>query len=262
MLQFTHLNSPEDITCKPPEAEKDSAMTTAAAEIEITVKDGSFKAYMAAPKIIHGQLPAIIVIQEIFGVNKDMREKCDELAAEGFLAISPDLFWRMEPGVQLTDKSEAEWAKAFDLMTRFDLDKGVEDLKATLDYMRSVKQCNGVVGNIGYCLGGKLAFLMSTRTTTDASVCYYGVGLDELVVEAGKIQKPVMLHVAEEDKFVSKEAQDQIKQGLQDTPLATVYSYAGVNHAFARMQGEHYDAPAATLANKRTKAFLKEHLKK
>lgn len=228
-------------------------------EIIIPSKDGqSFSAYIAIP----GQTPApaVILIQEIFGVNREMRDKCDTLAQQGFLAIAPDLFWRLEPGVQLTDKTEAEWKKAFDLMNRFDIDQGIEDLRATCHSVTGHAQSTGKVGCVGYCLGGKLAYLMAARTKIAASVAYYGVGLDALTAEIPAIANPLLLHIAEEDKFVGKEAQEKIKSAVSANPKITAYSYPGVNHAFARLNGEHYDAAAAQLANDRTLEFLKTSL--
>lgn len=231
-------------------------------EITIPTKDGSgsFQAYLAVPEVTPA--PTIVLIQEIFGVNQEMRDKCDELAKKGFMAICPDLFWRMEPGVQLTDKTDEEWAKAFEFFQNFDVDKGVEDLRATAHVMRGHAYGNGKVGCIGYCLGGKLAYLMSTRTKVDCSVGYYGVGLDELLPEAENISAPLLLHIAEEDEYVSKEAQAKIVEALKDNPHVTTHSYEGVDHAFARGNGIHYDENAATLANGRTEAFLSEHLDK
>lgn len=189
-----------------------------------------------------------------------MREKCDDLAAKGFVAVCPDLFWRMEPGVQLTDQTEAEWEKAFGFFRNFDVDKGIEDLKAAEQTIRRDLETNGKVGCIGYCLGGKMAYLMAARSTVDASVGYYGVGLDELLTEARHIQNPLMLHMAEEDEFVSKDAQKTIKDGLKEHPFITIHSYPGVNHAFARGQGIHYNKDAAEKADERTLAFLNKYL--
>ena len=228
-------------------------------EIIIPAKDkGSFGAYIAMPERLPA--PAIIVIQEIFGINAEMRAKCDDLAAEGFIAAAPDLFWRMEPGVQLTDKTEAEWAKAFDFFKRFDVDKGIDDLRATLHVLRGHAESTGKVGCTGYCLGGKLAYLLAARSTIDCAVSYYGVGLDELLIEAKNIKKPLMLHIAEKDKFVPPDAQKKIKDGLRHNPRVTIHSYAGVDHAFARGGGQHYDGEAAALANRRTLEFFSGNL--
>ncbi|WP_304179690.1 dienelactone hydrolase family protein, partial [Phenylobacterium aquaticum] len=204
--------------------------------ISISTQDGSFSAYLARPA--QAMAPAVVVIQEIFGVNAVMREITDGLAAQGYLAICPDLFWRIEPGVDITDKSEAEWKKAFALMNAFDADKGVEDIAAVIKYVRAEPSCTGKVGSVGFCLGGKLAFLTAARTDCDASVSYYGVGIEGLTGEADKLTHPLMLHVAEEDQFVPKPAQAIIQQNLKNHPQITIHSYAGCDHAFARPGGE------------------------
>lgn len=221
-----------------------------------------FSAYVAAPQAASktSPVPVILVLQEIFGVNADMQQKCDALAGEGYMAICPDLFWRLEANVTLTDKSEAEWSKAFDLLNKFDVDQGIIDLAAVLQQSRTLDLSNGVVGCIGYCLGGKLAYLMASRTDIDVSVGYYGIGLEFLLQESTYIKKPLMLHIAEEDKFVSKEAQATIRAALEKNNNIALHAYANVNHAFARINGEHYDAAAATFANKRTRSFLSAYL--
>lgn len=226
------------------------------AEVTIDGKDGSFTVYAAVPEVTPA--PGIVVAQEIFGVNQVMRDTCDWLATQGFVAICPDLFWRIEPGIQITDKTEAEWKRAFELFGLFDVDKGIEDMKATLAELRAHDLCNGKAGSVGYCLGGKLAYLMATRSDSDANVGYYGVGLGDLMGEADKIAKPLMLHIAEKDKFSSAEEIAKVQKILSGK--ATVHLYAGQDHAFARQGGEHYDAAAATLANDRTVSFFKEHL--
>jgi len=228
--------------------------------ITVTAHDGgSFSAYVARPQG-SGAHPAIVVIQEIFGVNAVMRGICDNLAKEGYIAICPDLFWRQEPGIQLTDRSEAEWKRAFELFNGFDVDLGVEDLKSTLAAARGISGGNGKAGTIGYCLGGKLAFLMAARSDADANVSYYGVGLDALLGEAGGITKPLLMHIAEKDKFVPPEAQKKILDALLNKPGITLHVYQGVDHAFARVGGEHYDAAMAETANDRTRRHLKAHL--
>ncbi len=227
-------------------------------DITIDGPDGSFGAYLAVP----ASTPAagLVVAQEIFGVNQVMREICDWLAGEGYAACCPDIFWRIEPGIQITDQTEAEWQRAFELFGLFDVDKGVEDLKTTLAHLRGRPECTGKAGSIGYCLGGKLAFLMATRTDADCNVSYYGVGLDELLGEAGNISKPLLMHVASQDQFVPPEAQDKIKAGLADHSQVALHVYDGQDHAFARVGGEHYDAAAAELANGRSLAHLQASL--
>jgi carboxymethylenebutenolidase len=226
----------------------------------ISVPGGSFSAYVARPKA--PSAPAVVVIQEIFGVNAVMRAVCDELASYcGYLAICPDLFWRLEPGVDITDQSQAEWDKAFDLMTRFDVDQGVEDIRATIDHARADPGCSGKVGAVGYCLGGRLAFLTATRTDSDASVGYYGVGIEGYIGETEKLTHPLLLHIAEEDAYVPRPAQAQIIAALKDKPLATVFTYPGRDHAFARPGGAHFHQADAGKANERTFAFFEKHLR-
>jgi carboxymethylenebutenolidase len=224
----------------------------------ITVGDGAFSAYVARPKA--ASAPAVVVIQEIFGVNQVMRDITDGLAGQGYLAICPDLFWRIEPGIDITDQSEAEWKRAFELFNAFDVDKGVKDIAATIAAIRHDPGCNGKVGAVGFCLGGLLAFLTATRTDADASVAYYGVGLETRVAEAATLTRPLMLHIAEEDQFVPKEAQAVIVRALKDHPNIEIHTYPGRNHAFARQGGEHYDAADAALAGGRTLQFFRKHI--
>lgn len=229
------------------------------AELTIETDGGSFSAYLAVPRQMDSA-PGVVVAQEIFGVNQVMRETCDWLAQQGFVAVCPDLFWRIEPGIQITDKTKAEWDRAFELFGLFDVDKGIDDMKATLAALRGHDACSGKAGSVGYCLGGKIAYLMATRSDADANVGYYGVGLGDLLGEAGNITKPLMLHIAEKDGFSSPEEIEKVKNGLAANSKATVHVYEGQDHAFARPGGEHYNEAAATLANGRTVNFFKEHL--
>lgn len=233
---------------------------------EVTVKGkfgGTFKAYMARPQTPPAgvkNMPGIVLIQEIFGVNDVMRRLADEYAKLGFVVLCPDLFWRIKPGIQITDKTQKEWDLAFSLFQRFDLNKGVEDLGSTMDELRRTPGCSGKVGAVGYCLGGKLAYLMATRTTIDCAVGYYGVAIDGALNEASKIRRPLMLHLAEEDQFVPHDVQDRIVAALGKHPAVTLHKYADVNHAFAREGGKHFNADAAHVANRRTNDFLLKHL--
>ncbi|HUC67549.1 MAG TPA: dienelactone hydrolase family protein [Stellaceae bacterium] len=228
-------------------------------EVTIRAADGgSFKAYLATPK--SGTGPGILLIQEIFGVNKVMRDLADGYAAQGYVVMCPDIFWRQEPGVDITDQSKAEWDKAFKLFQGFNVDKGVDDLKATSAALRSHAACTGKVGSVGYCLGGKLAYLMATRSDSDANVGYYGVGIQDLLGEAKSLKKPLLLHVANKDGFVPPEAQAKVKAALKGNSLVTIDDYPEQDHAFARVGGEHFDKAAADLANRRTADFFKKHL--
>jgi carboxymethylenebutenolidase len=220
---------------------------------------GDFRAYVSLPEKVK-DAPVLIVIQEIFGINDIMRDICDAWAAKGYIAVCPDLFWRIEPNIELTDKTEEDWARAFELFGKFDVDLGVKDIQATINAVRNYEGEGRKVGALGFCLGGKLAYLSATRTDIDASVGYYGVEIDKFVDEKTNITKPLMLHIAEEDGFVDKAAQEKIKTGLDDHAFTTLHFYEGQDHAFARKGGDHYNEDAARLANMRSDDFLKEHL--
>jgi carboxymethylenebutenolidase len=223
-------------------------------DISATDGSGSFKALVVEP----AQKPAgaVVVIQEIFGINDAMRATAAEIAAMGFFAIVPDLFWRLKPGIDLTDKTEAEWKQAFDYMNRFDQDTGVEDLKATLKLARTLPGTNGRVATMGYCLGGRLAFMMAARSDADLNISYYGVGIDGLLPELKNVSKPLVMHIASLDKFVPPEAQTKIVEGVQGNPHVHAYVYPGADHAFARVNGTHFHALSATIANGRSAEAL------
>lgn len=227
-------------------------------DITINGADGSFSGYLASPSAARG--PGIVVIQEIFGINKVIRDIADGFAARGYFALAPDLFWRIEPGVQLTDKSDAEWQRALALMNKFDPDSGVMDIQTAINHLRALEGCSGKIGVVGYCLGGLLAYLTAARTDVDATVGYYGVNIDQKLDEAKNIRKSLMLHIAEKDEYVNPEAQKKIADALKGNPLVTLHFYPQMNHAFAREGGAHYDKACADLANGRTSTFFKQHL--
>lgn len=229
------------------------------AELTVRAADGgSFSGYLAAPK--SGKGPGVVVIQEIFGVNAVMRQITDGLAGQGFTAFCPDLFWRFKPGIQITDKTEAEWKMAVGYFQRFDVDKGVEDLKASLAELRNHPACRGKAGAVGFCLGGKLAYLMATRTDVDCSVGYYGVGIQDALGEAKNLKHPLLLHIAGKDEFVPPPAQEKIHAGLKGNSHVTMYDYPNCGHAFARPGGAHWDQVAADQAGKRSLEFFRRHL--
>lgn len=220
--------------------------------------DAEFGAYIARPDGV--ATAAIIVIQEIFGVNPGIRQKCDKLAANGYVALAPDLFWRLQPGVELDPDVAPEFTQALELMGRFNQDAGIRDIEATIHYVRRTL---GVakVGCVGYCLGGRLAYMTAARTDIDASVGYYGVGIDGLLGEKHAITNPLLLHIPTEDGFVSRETQAVMHAGLDDHPRVTLYDYDGLDHGFAAETGKRRDEQAATLADSRTAAFFAEHLR-
>jgi carboxymethylenebutenolidase len=219
---------------------------------------GEFDGYLALPA--NGYGPGIVVLQEIFGVNEFLRGVADWYAQRGFVALCPDLFWRQERGVQLTDKTEAEWQQAFALYNGLDEVKAVEDSAAAVEFLRKHPACTARVGAVGFCLGGNLAYLLSVRFKPDCVVGYYGVSIEKTLAEAKNLECPLMLHVAGRDRFCPPEAQALIHQALDPNPLVTIHDYPEQEHAFGRPGGEHYDAGAAELANLRTIDFFVRHL--
>src|SRR6266404_2831353 len=226
--------------------------------ITIEGRDGGFAAYIARPKAVPA--PAVVVLQELFGVNADIRKTCDELAEQGFIAVAPDLFWRQEPGVDLSVTSEADWQHGLRLYQAYDRDAGARDAKDTVDAVAKLPGCTGKVAVLGYCLGALMTFLTAVRYGVDAAVAYHGGDTEKYLGEVDGLDAPLLMHLAEEDEFISKAAQAEIKTALARKSKATVYSYPGQNNAFSRHNGAHYNAAAAALAHSRTNEFLHQQL--
>jgi carboxymethylenebutenolidase len=212
---------------------------------------GEFSAYLTLPA--GGRGPGVVVLQEIFGVNSFIREVCDWYAGHGFVAIAPDLFWRIQPGVDLESK---DFDKAIGMLERLDRDKAVEDAGATLAFLRAHPACNGRAGAVGYCLGGWLAYALAVRYQPDSACGYYGVRIENSLHEAKNLPCSLMLHIAELDKYTPPPVVEQIRAALSPNPRVTIHFYPNSDHAFARPTGPHYDAAAAELANLRTLEFF------
>jgi carboxymethylenebutenolidase len=227
--------------------------------ITIEGRDGAFGAYITRPKVLPA--PAVVVLHEVFGVNADIRKTCYELVDQGFVAVAPDLFWRQEPGVDLSVTSEPDWQHGLRLYQAYDRDAGATDVKDTANVVAKLQECSGKVAVLGYCLGGLMTFLTAVRYGVDAAVVYHGGDTEKYLGEVNALDAPLLMHLAEEDEFISKPAQAEIKAALASKPNATVYSYPGQHHAFARHNGTHYNAAAAALANRRTSVFLHQQLR-
>jgi carboxymethylenebutenolidase len=202
---------------------------------------------------------AIIVQQEIFGVDVGIRKKCQDWADRGYLAVAPDTFWRQQPNVELDADVPEQFQEAIGYMNKHDFDLGIQDIEAVIHWIRREA---GVakVGFVGFCMGGRIAYMAATRTDIDASVGYYGVMIDQLLGEKHAIAKPLMLHIPTADHFVSPEAQKAMHEGLDDHPKVTLHDYEGLDHGFAAEIGSRRQEPGATLADERTAAFFAQHI--
>jgi carboxymethylenebutenolidase len=229
------------------------------ASVAVTATDGtgSFAAYLVEPKAKPAGV--VVLIQEIFGVNQAMRDIAAWVADIGFIAVCPDLFWRIEPGIDITDKTDAEWKRAFELFQTFDQVKGIADLKATVAAARTLPGANGKVGTMGYCLGGRLAFMMAEQSDADINVSYYGVGLDGLLGDLGKLTRPLIVHIADRDAFFPAEGRAKVAAAAKGHTQVACYNY-DADHAFARVNGIHWDGRCATIANGRSAQALAKAL--
>lgn len=227
----------------------------------ITIENGDkkFNAYLAVPEA--GKGPGIVLCQEIFGINSVMREKADFLAEEGYTVLVPDLFWRAQAGIEL-GYTEVDFAKAFELYQGFDENLGIEDIKDALATLATLDACDAEagLGVVGYCLGGKLAYLAACRLPEVAcAVGYYGVGIENNLEEAKNIQGKLVLHMAELDQFCSAEIRTQITEALSAYKKnVKTFLYPNVDHAFARPHGDHYHKPSALIAHERTVTVLRK----
>lgn len=227
-------------------------------DVSVPLSDGEMASYLAMPD--SKPRGAVIAIMEIWGVNETMKALAEEFAAAGFICLVPDLFWRLEAGVQLSERNPEDVQKAFDLYYHFDYDQGVVDLEATAGFLRAMPEGNGKAAAVGYCLGGKMCYLMCCRTDIDCAVAYYGTYIEHSIKEVGNLARPFMLHQSLKDRWVQPEVNQFIERKLSSSPLVTIYKYPEAGHAFARKGSEAYREADSILALRRTCDFLADHL--
>lgn len=221
---------------------------------------GSFKAYQALPP--GGRGPGLLLFHAIFGVNGVMRDYADAYASQGYVVLCPDLFWRQEVGASLSEQKPEDLKRGMELFHGFDADLGVEDLKSSLTALRHLPGVSGATACVGYCFGGRMAYLMAAHTDIDAAVSYYGTAIERHLGLAPRVNRPLMLHIPSDDAFVPPEAQQAIQSALADNPAVVIHAYPGAGHAFARVGSPNYDAAITKAADERTRSFLKKHLRK
>lgn len=226
--------------------------------IQTLDKAQTFRGYLAVPA--SGKGPGLVLGQEIFGVNANMRAVADHYAEEGYVVLVPDLFWRMERDVDL-GYTEQDFAKAIDFFQRMDLDLAVNDISASFAKLKSLDQIESDdLGFVGFCMGGKLAYLTAARTKVACSVGFYGMGIENYLDEVDNIKGRLVLHFAENDAYCDAKARSKISAALTVNKRSEIYVYPNVDHAFARVGSDHYDKPAAHMAHERTIAALKREI--
>ncbi len=222
----------------------------------ITAGDGGrFDGYLALPK--NAKAPALVIVQEIFGVNDHIREVVDEYADAGYVALAPDMFWRIEPNVQLGYTPE-EVQKARSYRPKFDIDTGVRDIEATIATLRAMTECDGKVAVVGYCFGGLMAYLTAARTEVSAASCYYGGGIDAFIGEANAVKCPIQFHFGARDAAIPPAVWDKVRGAFAGRADAEVFVYEGAEHGFNCTRRASFNQKASKLARSRTLELLRK----
>ncbi len=233
-------------------------MMTISEYIKIKTTDNKeFSGYLSKPP--SGKGPGLLLVQEIFGINSHIREVADLYAQEGFVVLAPDLFWRVQPGVELGYNSE-DFAKGLDLYGKLDMNQALSDLSDAINTLKELPAVAGKVGAVGYCLGGNISYRLASRGKVDAAVSYYGGGIDQALDEAKNLHCPLLMHFADLDKYISADAVKNISTSLANKPAVKIYTYSNVDHGFNCDQRSTYNRQAAMLAYSRSAAFLHKHL--
>ena len=226
--------------------------------IDIKAYDGgSFKGYLSLPhhtdKGVKG--PGIVLIQEIFGVNAHIQGVADQYASDGYTVLAPDLFWRMQPMLDLGYGPD-DMQKGMGYMQKMDFAAGVKDLAATVAALRGLPECSGKVASVGYCMGGMLSYLCAANAGVDAAVCYYAGGIHTKLEEAGKIKCPLLFHFAGNDSHIPESAVAAVKKTFAGREGVRIDVYPGANHGFNCWDRAAYNQQSAALAHGRSLSFL------
>lgn len=224
----------------------------------VAVAGGAFfDAYLALPPA--GSGPGLVLFQEIFGVNPHIRAVAEQYALDGFVVLAPDIFWRQQRRIELGYEG-AERQRGIEMATAL---KGAEvglDIVASVAALRARPEVGQrKVGAIGYCMGGRLAFLAAAVAGVDAAVAYYGGGIHDQLDKAGAIRCPVQFHYAERDDHIPASAVERVR-GAMAGKGAEVHVYPGAMHGFNCWARASYHAPSAALAHGRSVEFLARQL--
>jgi carboxymethylenebutenolidase len=236
----------------------ENIMSTTSRWIDIPAGNDTFGGYLALPK--GGKGPAVIIIQEIFGVNSHIRSVADQYAQDGYIALAPDVFWRVQPRVELTYEG-ADRAKGIELMQKLDANEAADDIGAAAAALRAMPEVTGKIAAIGFCFGGRLAYMAAARGSVDAAVAYYGGGIQNQLDHADSIKVPMQFHYGELDAHIPVSAVGEVRSRFAGRNDAEVHVYPNADHGFNCGDRASYNARASALAHGRTLTFLGEHLR-
>lgn len=231
-------------------------MTSQWIEIK-TTDDQTFGGYLALPPT--GTGPGIVLVQEIWGVNQHIRAVAEQYALDGYVVLAPDVFWRIEPKVDL-DYNDTDTPKAMQLLQQVDLNQAGEDVASAVDCLKAMPEVTGGVAAMGFCMGGQLAYRAAATGKPDAAVCYYGGGIQNNLELAERIHQPMMFHYANQDKLIPAEAVEQVRSAMANNPQASFFNYPQADHGFNCWARPTYNQKASALAHGRTLSFLAENL--
>lgn len=228
----------------------------------VTAHDGGeFDAFCAVPDRDTG--PGILLFQEIFGINDNIRGVAGRLAEAGYLTLAPDMFWRIAPRFERNDESTLRECMA--MVAQLDWESAGADITSTFAHLLAMPGCSGKVGGVGFCLGGTLTYLFATSSRVDgrgpdAAVSYYGSGIDRMLDRAGSIESPMLFHYGDDDPYIPQEQVAAVEAAVGERPGVTVHHYAA-GHAFSNWDAPSmYAAEAADLAWERTLGFFAREL--
>lgn len=230
-------------------------MQTAVASRWIEIAPG-YAGYLALPPARRG--PGLLLLQEIFGVNRHIRAVADQFALDGFLVLAPDLFWRQAPRVDLGYEGE-DRARGLALMQAYGADTAIADLRLAAQALRASAGCGPRVGAVGYCMGGRMAWFAAATAGVDAAVAYYGGGIQGQLQHATTVRCPLQFHYAGHDDHIPPAAVQQVRAATAHLD-AEVQVYADAHHGFNCWERGSYHAASAALAHGRTLVFLADKL--
>ncbi|MHC8332965.1 dienelactone hydrolase family protein [Pseudomonas sp. LB3P25] len=225
--------------------------------IEIDSTDGKFDAYLAIPHT--GKGPGIVLIQEIFGVNEHIRSVAEQYAADGYLVIVPDLFWRSGERIEL-GYDEAGWKRAVELMNATDVHKAQADIKLAIEALKAQPGLDGGIASIGFCFGGLLSYHTAANGLVNVAIAYYGGGIQNHLQRADEIKVPVLMHFGEQDSHISMDAVKTIAERFENNDHVDIQVYPGAEHGFNCSHRDSYNQPAAAEAHGNTLIFLSQNL--